>query len=136
VVTLEVLSHVRDQPDFIARIARLLRDDGLLMLATQNRFVHERMATVRAHTGRIRQWVDVAELRALLQPRFEILRLTSLHPTGHVGILRLVNSPKLEVVLRSIGLGPGWNSLRERWMLGHTLIVLARKSGARQAQEP
>ncbi len=128
VVALEVLSHVRDQPAFMSRVARLLGEDGLLMLATQNRFAHERMSGVTPQApGQVRQWVDAAELRRLLEPHFEVLRLTSLHPTGHLGVLRWVNSWKLESLLRSVGLANAWTSLRERSLLGHTLIVLARK---------
>ena len=128
VVTLEVLSHVEDQPAFMSRVARLLRGGGVLMLATQNRFVLERMAGVtRQAPGQVRQWVNAAELRRLLEPHFEILQLTSLHPTGHLGVLRWVNSQKLESLLRSIGLANAWTSLRERCLIGHTLIVLAKK---------
>lgn len=47
-VTLEVLSHVADQPAFLARIAHMLRDGGWLMLATQNRPVLERWSAVGA----------------------------------------------------------------------------------------
>lgn len=128
VVALEVLSHVRDQPAFMSRVARLLRGGGVLMLATQNRFVLERTAGVTPQApGQVRQWVDAAALRRLLEPHFEILQLTSLHPTGHLGVLRCVNSGKLESLLSSIGLANAWTSLRERWLLGHTLMVHARK---------
>jgi len=128
VVALEVLSHVSDQPAFISRVAQLLRGDGVLMLATQNRFVLERTAGVTPKApGQVRQWVDAAELRRLLEPQFEILQLTSLHPTGHLGVLRWVNSGRLESLLSSIGLANAWTSLREKWLLGHTLMVHARK---------
>ena len=133
VVALEVLSHIGDQPAFMSRVARLLRGDGVLMLATQNRFVLERTAGVTPPaTGQVRQWVDAAELRRLLEPHFEILQLTSLHPTGHLGVLRWINSGKLESLLSSIGLGDAWTSLRERWSLGHTLMVQARKRDLRR----
>ena len=42
IVSLEVLAHVDDQPAFVSRIASLLRPEGMLMLATQNRSVLER----------------------------------------------------------------------------------------------
>ncbi len=128
VVALEVLSHVRDQPAFMARIARLLGDDGVLMLATQNRYVHERIEDVKARgPGQVRQWVDAAQLRRLLEPHFEVSRMTSLHPMGHAGLLRWINSWKLESLLRAVGLAGVWKARRERWLLGHTLMVLARK---------
>lgn len=128
VVTLEALSHVADQQLFIGQIASLLREGGLLMLATQNRFVLERMGGVAPPgPGQIRKWVDSRQLRSLLESCFEILQLTSLHPTGHGGVLRWVNSAKLHALLGYFGLGEAWTRAKERWLLGHTLVVLARK---------
>ncbi|MBL8276378.1 MAG: class I SAM-dependent methyltransferase, partial [Pelomonas sp.] len=46
VVSLEVLSHVADQPAFFERVANLLKPGGLLLLATQNRRVYARWSTV------------------------------------------------------------------------------------------
>src|SRR5690606_24245440 len=37
VVSLEVLSHVADQPAFVAKLASLLRPGGVLIIANQNR---------------------------------------------------------------------------------------------------
>jgi 2-polyprenyl-3-methyl-5-hydroxy-6-metoxy-1,4-benzoquinol methylase len=128
VVTLETLAHVADQSKFVERLALLLRDDGLLLLATQNRFVMERMNDMAPPgPGQVRQWVTATQLRSLLLQRFEILELTSLHPTGHRGILRVVNSVKLGRLLDRLGLGHLLCSLKERWLLGHTLIARCRK---------
>ncbi len=128
VVGLEVLSHIADQTAFVGRLAQLLRPDGHLMLATQNRFVLERTEGVQPPgLGQVRRWVDAATLRGWLRPHFEVIQLKSLHPTGHRGVLRWVNSRKLESLLRKMGFAAGWTTVRERSMLGHTLIVLARK---------
>jgi 2-polyprenyl-3-methyl-5-hydroxy-6-metoxy-1,4-benzoquinol methylase len=131
VVSLEALSHVADQPAFVARAAWILRDSGLLMLATQNRYVLERTEGVAPPgPGQIRKWVDARQLRTLLESHFEILQLTSLHPMGHRGLLRLVNSAKLGSVLAMAGLHAAWNAAMERALLGHTLMALARKRRA------
>jgi len=130
-VSLEALAHVADPGDFLVRTARLLRDDGLLMLATQNRFVIERMDGVPPPgPGRFRNWVNARELRAMLRPLFDILQLTSLHPHGHRGVLRLLNSSKLRAIFSMAELQSGWEALKERALLGHTLMVLARKRKA------
>lgn len=127
-VTLEVLSHVADQPAFLARIARLLRPGGLLMLATQNRPVLERWSAIgMPEPGQIRRWVDARGLRALLRPCFEVLQLGSLKPVGDQGLLRLVNSVKVNRVLGLIVPAARLERLKERMLLGHTLMVLARR---------
>ncbi len=131
VVSLEVLAHVAGPQVFIDRVALMLREGGLLLLATQNRFVIERMDGVPpAGPGRFRNWVNSRELRAMLRGQFDILRLTSLHPDGHRGVLRILNSSKLRSVLETPGLQPAWETLKERALLGHTLMALARKRKA------
>lgn len=131
IVTLEVLSHMADQPAFVAKLAEALKPGGHLMIATQNRFVLERYASVAPRgEGQIRQWVDHRQLRKLLLPRFEILELTSIYPNfGHIGLLRLVNSPKLNAVVSRVVPRATIDRLKERWYLGHTLMALARSRG-------
>jgi hypothetical protein len=101
------------------------------MLATQNRFVLERTASVAQRgEGQLRRWVDHRELRALLRPHFEIVELKSIYPnTGHGGILRLVNSPKLNALLSRVIPRAALDRMKERAFLGHTLMVLARRPG-------
>ena len=128
VVTLEVLAHVADQRAFLQRIRQILKPRGYLMLATQNRFVLERSSGVakRAH-GQIRQWVDRHQLRALLEEQFDLEQLISICPYGHGGILRLVNSPKLNYAVSRVVAQDWLDGLKERFWLGHTLMVLARR---------
>lgn len=128
VVTLEVLAHVADQGAFLRRIVQILKPGGYLMLATQNRFVLERSAGVakRAH-GQIRQWVDRHRLRALIQEQFELEQLISICPYGHGGVLRIVNSPKLNYLISRIIPQDRLDRLKERFWLGHTLMALARR---------
>jgi 2-polyprenyl-3-methyl-5-hydroxy-6-metoxy-1,4-benzoquinol methylase len=129
IVTLEVLSHVADQPAFLAKLARMLKPGGLLMIATQNRFVLERSADVAPRApGQIRRWVNQRELRRLLEPKFEIVELTSVFPNwGHSGILRIVNSPKLSAIAGRLVPLARIDRLKERYFFGHTLMALARR---------
>jgi len=100
VVSLEVLAHVEDQDAFLAKIARLLRPGGYLMLATQNRFVFERWTQVPPKgAGQIRKWVNARTLRRLVSAHLKIVRLTSICPEGDCGILRLINAPKINRML-------------------------------------
>src|SRR5690349_1749997 len=70
-VSLEVLTHVADQPAFLAKIASLLKPGGRLMLATQNRAALEKNDIEPPEPGQLRRWVDRDELRQLLQVDFE-----------------------------------------------------------------
>jgi SAM-dependent methyltransferase len=130
-ITLEVLSHVADQPAFIGRLASLLKPGGQLFLTTQNRPVLERWSAVQGPMpGTIRQWVDARQLRQLLQLQFTDIRIESVYPVGDQGLLRLVNSPKLNSLLGRILPSGTIERLKERAMLGHTLIAWARKRAA------
>ena len=127
-VSLEVLSHVADQPGFMRRLADLLRPGGCLMFATQNRYVLERFSDVPPSTpGYIRRWVSVGELRTLLRPHFDVVELTSVMPVGDQGVLRLVNSVKVNKLASLLVPREKLARLKERFFLGHTLLALARK---------
>jgi 2-polyprenyl-3-methyl-5-hydroxy-6-metoxy-1,4-benzoquinol methylase len=127
VTTLEVLTHLHDQPAFVRKIAEVLRPGGTLMLATQNRFVLERNDIAPPRPGQLRRWVDRRELRALLAPHFEVAQLFSVTPAGDRGILRVANSVKLNRIAASIFGEARVLAAKERLGLGWTLMALARK---------
>lgn len=130
VVTLETLSHVADQRAFVGRLADLLGVGGYLILTTQNRFVFERRDDVVARSpGQRRSWVDRKALRRLLQPRFTILSATTVETAGHRGVLRLVNSVKLNALLGRLISMKTIERLKERAGLGQSLVVLCRRRG-------
>lgn len=126
VVTLEVLSHVMDQPAFFARIADLLKPGGQLMLSTQNRPVLERCEDVAVRSeGQVRDWVDHRRLRQLAAARFDVDELFSICPHGHMGMLRVVNSPKLNRAVSWVIPQAALDRAKERAWLGHTLMLRA-----------
>jgi 2-polyprenyl-3-methyl-5-hydroxy-6-metoxy-1,4-benzoquinol methylase len=123
VVSLEVLSHVDDQPAFMSRLAGLLKPGGRLVLATQNRPIYERWrAVAQAHPAQVRRWVNAKELRALMSPHFRDVRVTSLCPVGDQGFLRIVNSPKLNDALGLVVPKASLERMKERMLLGNTLL--------------
>jgi 2-polyprenyl-3-methyl-5-hydroxy-6-metoxy-1,4-benzoquinol methylase len=129
VVSLETLSHVADQGAFLERVSEILKPGGYLILTTQNRFVFERRADVMALAeGQIRHWVSPGQLRRLLRPKFTIRRFTTLMPEGHLGILHLVNSAKLNHLLGRF-VSPGTiQRTKEMMGIGQTIAVLAQRS--------
>jgi SAM-dependent methyltransferase len=131
VVSLEVLSHVADQAAFIERCAALLRPGGLLMLATQNRPVLERLNHIPPpRPGQLRRWVDAQELRDLLERYFVVDELFSCTPKCNKRHpLRLLTSSRIQRVLRPY-LGAALDAARSRLEqrgYGWTLMVKAQR---------
>lgn len=132
-VSLEVLSHVADQPAFMAKIASLLRPGGYLIMATQNRPALERNILPPPGPGQIRRWVDRKEFETLLRADFDILELISITPQFNTGPLRYVNSRKFAALLGKAGLGGLHRRIvdyQEKSWLGWSLMTLARKRAA------
>ena len=129
VVCQQVIAHVADQPRLIERAASLLKPGGYLVLTTPNRFVMDRLGDLGWDSNppeHIEQWLDRKSLLRLLRPRFEVLRFQSILPMGRRGILRLVNSARLNRLLGLVIPEARIRELKEKAGLGYTLIVLAR----------
>lgn len=132
-ISLEVMSHVADQRAFMKKISGLLLPGGYLMLATQNRPQLERNDIPRPMPGQIRQWVDRHQLSRLLDGLFEVRSLFSITPQCNRGVLRMINSARLERTLNRLRMHPVNRALkyaqRKAW-LGWTLMCLAQKPPA------
>lgn len=130
VVTLEVLSHMADQKAFVRKLARYLRPGALLMLATQNRQVLQNYNNIPPpKPGQLRRWVDSDELRNLLAPEFDLRELFTASPKANKGMMRLVNSYKLNWPIRAV-FGEKLERFKESLGLGWTLMALAVKNDA------
>jgi 2-polyprenyl-3-methyl-5-hydroxy-6-metoxy-1,4-benzoquinol methylase len=128
IVAVDVLSCVADQRAFIERIRQLLRPGGYVYIATPNRFVYERRDDVSPQgEGQVRAWNNPREVRALLENGFIICHFTTLVPDGHRGILRPVNSYRVNSVLSRFVGAPVVERAKERLGLGQTIAVLAQK---------
>lgn len=73
VVCFEVIEHVDDQDAVLDELARVLRPDGLLLISSPNRGHY-----VPGNPHHRHEYVP-SEMRAALQARFPIVRLTSQH---------------------------------------------------------
>jgi|SRR6266850_3659453 len=130
VVSQEVLARVDDQPRYLQRAAHVLRPGGYLVLTTNNRFVMDRLGNAQyafPPPELIDHFVDRRELKGLLRPQFDVKRLTTHLPIGDAGILRLVNSYKLNRLLGLVIPPRHLQRIKEWAGLGYTLVALAQK---------
>jgi 2-polyprenyl-3-methyl-5-hydroxy-6-metoxy-1,4-benzoquinol methylase len=125
VVTLETLSHVPDQPGFLQRLAHLLKPGGFLLITTQNKSVFERRADIGPPNGWIRKWVTMKTLRGYLQPDFSISHAITLEPEGHLGLLRVINSRRINNCFNAVLGAPRVKRLKEGAGFGQTIFVVA-----------
>ena len=127
VVSQEVIAHVADQAAYLDLAARALKPGGYLIITTPNKFIIDRDDFTPQPPEHIERWLKMRQLKRLLRPRFQVLRSTTVLPMGHRGILRLINSHKLNALLELFFSRRNLESLKERVGLGYTLIVLAQK---------
>lgn len=129
-VCIDAISSIRDQALAMKKIAESLRIGGHLVLTTINRFVYEhirRTPSSPLQSGPVSHWLSRSELHALIsQAGLIIERSQTIMPRGNLGILRLVNSPRLNEAF-----GPRvaavLRQLKERVGLGQYSLVIARK---------
>jgi len=127
-VSLSVISFCVDQPQFVDRVFELLRPGGYLILTCPHRFIWDRTDFVRQSNGEIPlNWLNMGELKRLLRHRLSILQAETIIPAGNRGILRLINSYRLNKMIHKIVPEPSVIRLKEKMGLGRTLIVQAQK---------
>jgi len=127
VVSQEVIAHVSDQDAYLDRAFRALKTGGYFLVTTPNKFIIERVDFPPQPPAHIERWLTMRQLKRLLRPRFHVLRSMTILPMGHRGILRLVNSCKINAALGLVVSWPRLEAFKERLGLGYTLIVLAQK---------
>lgn len=128
-VCMETLFYVPDQPRFVERLAEHTRDGGYLVLTAINSFVYERSSDIPPPApGQVRRWMSARRLELLLSGYFTVLSKTTVAPRGNMGILRIVNSRKLNALLCRVVASERIIRLKERFGLGGGIVVLARKS--------
>lgn len=127
VVSQEVIAHVENQETFLGCIAHTLKPNGYLVVTTVNKFVIERTHQPPDPPEHIKQWLTRRVLKHLLQPYFHVLHMTTVIPMGNRGILRVINSHKVNTALHLLISHQRLDTLKERAGFGYTRIVLAKK---------
>jgi SAM-dependent methyltransferase len=77
VVHLQTIEHLHDQPGFVAQCARILRPAGTLIVSTPNRLTFSPGRDRPLNPFHTRE-LSADELRELLDPRFEVIRMYGL----------------------------------------------------------
>jgi len=136
VVCQQVIAHVGDPVGLLERIDNVMNPGAYLVITSANKFVMDRVRFSDGIVGvgpedpdeHIKKWLGMRDLKLLLKPHFKVLSTTSIIPMGNHGVLRVVNSHKLNSVMARI-LTPGrLEALKERMGLGYQIIVMGQKT--------
>jgi 2-polyprenyl-3-methyl-5-hydroxy-6-metoxy-1,4-benzoquinol methylase len=130
VVSQEVIAHVEDQQKYVDLAASVLRENGFLIITTGNKYVIDRLGNVgwvQQPAQHIRRELTDTELKQMLSPHFQILRAFTIIPQGQLGILRFVNSSKLNAFARLLLSQDRIDLMKERAGFGWQMIFLAQK---------
>jgi len=128
VVSVVVISYFADQQLFLDRISSLLKPGGYLILACPHRFIWDRTDFIRRSHGEIPlKWLNMRDLKQLLRDHFSMLHRESIIPAGNRGILRVINSYRLNALIHRVVPEPYVMRLKEKMGLGKTLVVVAQK---------
>jgi 2-polyprenyl-3-methyl-5-hydroxy-6-metoxy-1,4-benzoquinol methylase len=127
VVSQDVIAHVTDQKAYLDRAADVLKPSGYLILTTPNKFVMDRSDWPQQPPEHLERWLTGRQLNGLLSRRFRVLRTTTILPLGHRGILRLVNSHKINAAVGRLIPQHRIERLKEEAGLGFARIALAQK---------
>jgi len=127
VVSQEVIAHIPDQAAYLDRTAEVLKASGYLIVTTPNKFVMDRSDWPPQPPEHIEHWLTAAKLKRLLQRRFRILYASTIMPLGHHGVLKLINSYKVNTALGILVPQKNLERFKEWAGWGYTIIVLAQK---------
>ena len=136
VVCQEVIPHVTDQPGLVAKIAAATRTNGYLIMTAANKFVMKRLkggdggpigSGPLDPAEHIKRWLSTKELSRLMESHFQIVSTTSILPVGNRGILRLINSHKINRAVGHLMSQQRLDSLKGRLGWGYTIIVVGQK---------
>jgi len=130
VVTQEVIDHVEDHVAFVDRAARVLKSQGYFIVSCANKFVVDRLGNEfpEQPPAHIATYLGLADLKRLLSSRFKLIQARSILPVaGSRGILRLVNSHKVNTALGCVLPHRYLEAFKERAGFGYQLVALAQK---------
>jgi 2-polyprenyl-3-methyl-5-hydroxy-6-metoxy-1,4-benzoquinol methylase len=129
IISQEVIAHLVDPAEYVARITSMLKPGGHLVLTTANKTVMDRLVHPPDSDAHIKRWLGLRDLKGLLR-EYRLLKQTTLIPRGDRGFLRVANSAKLNAALRLFFRDAAVERFKERAGWGYTLLTLWQKHQA------
>ena len=127
VVSQEVIAHIPDQAGYLDRAAEVLKSRSYLIITTPNKFVMDRSDWPAQPPEHIEHWLTMAHLKRLLHKHFKILRTTTVVPLGNRGILRFMNSYKINAAMRLLVSQDDLDRFKGWIGCGYNLVALTQK---------
>lgn len=130
VISQEVIAHVENQPKYVQRAAEVLKPGGYFIITTGNKYVMDRLGDVGWNVQppqHIAHQLSRRQLKIMMTPYFHVLKAFTIIPHGKLGILRLVNSFRLNSIAGRILSQERLNAWKERAGFGWQMIYLAQK---------
>jgi len=127
-----VFEHIRRERfiPLVGDLVRILKPGGFLIITTGNKFVIDRLGDVGWHvypSEHIEHELSRGQLRKLLTPHFDVLGDFTIIPHGTRGILRLVNSYRLNAIVGKLISREKLDALKEKAGFGWQMVFLGRK---------
>jgi 2-polyprenyl-3-methyl-5-hydroxy-6-metoxy-1,4-benzoquinol methylase len=127
-ICIETLFYVSDQSEFLKKFASLMKPGALVGFSTINKFVYERSSDIGApEEGQVRHWLSRADMRKMFSPYFDIVSIETLEPRGDTGILRFVNSFKVNNILGRIFSDQFIKKTKEKLGFGGGIVYMCRR---------
>jgi 2-polyprenyl-3-methyl-5-hydroxy-6-metoxy-1,4-benzoquinol methylase len=127
-ICIETLFYVSDQAEFLKRFSSLLKPGALVGITTINKFVYDRRSDIGPpEEGQVRHWLSKAEIRKMFSPYFDIVSMETLEPSGDTGILRFVNSFKVNNILGRIFSDQFIKKAKEKLGFGGGIVYMCRR---------
>lgn len=131
VLCVDAIAGIRDQQSAVNKMAEAATPGGAVILATPNPFVYHRIRRVggvKLENGPVSHWLPRRELHDLIRRAgLTLERSFTIMPRGNMGVLRLVNSPRLNGIMGQ-AVAQKLRTIKERAGIGQYRVVVARKS--------
>ncbi len=128
IISQEVIEHIEQQEQYITELARLLCQNGYLIMTTPNKFFFDRRNGGNWSRQPVEKIIGIKELKRLLKPYFTIIKLqTVIIAKGDQGIYKLLYDRLICYILSKIGLYRFYEVLLENVNLGVHIVLLAKK---------
>lgn len=130
VLCIDAISCFRDQALVTRKMAQCVRPGGFVLITSVNPFVYNRIRRPdggRVQNGPVAHWLTRRELHSLIfRAGLKLERSYTIMPRGNVGMLRLINSRRLNQAVGPRGASV-LQRLKEQVGLGQYRVIVARK---------